>query len=101
MTAKNDFSEAEVELFLDKIKEITPFPKLRDLSKILKPNFTLDKINAILKYLERSNLIIIDLDGNIVWIKENNLKEDMTISESAKFSKDFLNYFNSNKINKK
>lgn len=100
MIAKNDFSEAEVELFLTKIKEITPFPKIRDLSKILKDHFTLDKINAILKYLERSNLIIVDLDGNITWIKENNLKDNITIYESAKFSEDFLNYFNKKKTNK-
>ncbi|MGN6348918.1 MAG: hypothetical protein ACTHL3_00895 [Candidatus Nitrosocosmicus sp.] len=41
------------------------------------------------------------MDGNIVWIKENNLKEEMTISESAKFSDDFMNYLNGNKISKK
>ncbi len=78
---------------MHKIKEIKPFPKLRDLGKILKPQLTLDKINAILRYLERSNLIIIDLDGNIVWIKENNLKEDFSLIDSGKLSKDFLEYF--------
>ena len=53
----------------------------------------MDKINAILKYLERSNQIIIDLDGNIVWIKENNLKSDLSLQESGNFSEDFLKYF--------
>lgn len=70
---------------------------MRDLGKILKPQLTLDKINAILKYLERSNLIIIDLDGNIVWIRENNLKDDFSLLESGKFSDDFLKYFGNNK----
>lgn len=93
MSASNDFSQTDVELFVSKIKEIAPFPKLRDVAKILKPYFTLDKINAILKYLERSNQIIIDLDGNIVWIKENNLKSSLSLQESGKFSEDFLKYF--------
>ena len=84
---------------MHKIKEIKPFPKLRDLGKILKPQLNLEKINAILKYLERSNHIIIDLDGNIVWIKENNLKEDISLIESGKFSKDFLEYFGKRKNN--
>ncbi len=97
LSASNDFAESDVEFFLKKIKEIKPFPKLRDLGKILKPQLTLDKINAILKYLERSNLIIIDLDGNIVWIKESNQKEDFSLIESGKFSKDFLEYFSKEK----
>ncbi|MBA3750476.1 MAG: hypothetical protein H0X03_06225, partial [Nitrosopumilus sp.] len=93
MSASNDFSESDVVFFLNKIKEIKPFPKLRDLRKILTPQLTLDKINAILKYLERSNRIIIDLDGNIVWIKEDNLKEDSNLLETGKFSENFLKYF--------
>lgn len=93
MSVSNDFSDADIEIFLSKIKEITPFPKLRDVAKILKPYFTLDKINTILKYLERSNQIIIDLDGNIVWVKENNLKTNLSLQESGKFSEDFLKYF--------
>ena len=97
MSASNDFSDSDVEFFLNKIKEVKPFPKLRDLGKILKPQLTLDKINAILKYLERSNLIIIDLDGNIVWIRENNLKDDFSLLESGKFSDDFLKYFGNSK----
>ena len=89
MSASNDFSEYDVELFLSKIKEVTPFPKLREVAKILKPYFTLDKINAILKYLERSNQIIIDLDGNIVWIKENNLKSNLVYKNQESFQRTF------------
>jgi hypothetical protein len=57
----------------------------------------LDKINAILKYLERSKLIIIDLDGNIVWIKEKNLTENSNLMDVGKFSNDFLEYFGNSK----
>ena len=93
MSASNDFSESDVEYFLNIIKEVPQFPKLRDLRKILSPRLTLDKINAILRYLERSNLIIIDLDGNIVWIKENNLKEELSLRDTGKLSKEFLEHF--------
>ncbi|MBA3977633.1 MAG: hypothetical protein H0X50_05510 [Nitrosopumilus sp.] len=57
----------------------------------------MDKINAILKYLERSKLIIIDLDGNIVWIKEKNLTENSNLMDVGKFSNDFLEYFGDSK----
>lgn len=66
---------------------------MRDLKGLLSPTLSLDKINAILKYLERSNGIIVDLDGNIVWIKENNLKQDTELSETANFSKEFVERF--------
>ncbi len=66
---------------------------MRDLRGLLTPTLSLDKINAILKYLQRSNRLIVDLDGNIVWIKENNSKENSDLSETANFSKDFLERF--------
>ncbi|HYF99543.1 MAG TPA: hypothetical protein VD815_05590 [Candidatus Saccharimonadales bacterium] len=66
---------------------------MRDLRGLLAPTLSLDKINAILKYLQRSNRLIIDLDGNIVWIKENNLKENSKFSETANFSKEFVERF--------
>ncbi len=87
------YTEAEVDYFINTIKNVKPFPKLRDLKKILSPTLSLDKINAILKYLERSKLIIIDLDGNIVWIRNNNMKEDSNLSETANFSKEFIEHF--------
>ena len=87
------YTEAEVDYFIDTIKNVKPFPKLRDLKKLLSPTLSLDKINAILKYLERSKQIIIDLDGNIVWIRNNNMKEDSNLSETANFSKEFIEHF--------
>lgn len=93
MDALNVYSEAEVDYFVDTIKNVKPFPKLRDLRKLLSPVLSLDKINAILKYLERSKQIIVDLDGNIVWIKDANVKGVSNLSETANFSKEFLEHF--------
>ncbi|HKO65762.1 MAG TPA: hypothetical protein VJU13_11220 [Candidatus Nitrosocosmicus sp.] len=93
MDALNVYSEAEVDYFVNTIKNVKPFPKLRDLRKLLSPVLSLDKINAILKYLERSKQIIVDLEGNIVWIKDANVKEDSNLSETANFSKEFLEHF--------
>jgi hypothetical protein len=93
LDALNVYSEAEVDYFVNTIKNVKPFPKLRDLRKLLSPVLSLDKINAILKYLERSKQIIVDLEGNIVWIKDANVKEDSNLSETANFSKEFLEHF--------
>ncbi len=87
------YTDADVNYFIDMIKDVKPFPKLRDLRKLLSPTLSLDKINAILKYLERSKLILVDLDGNIVWIKNSNVKETANLSETANFSKEFLEHF--------
>ena len=93
MDALNVYTEAEVDYFVDTIKDVKPFPKLRDLRKLLSPVLSLDKINAILKYLERSKQIIVDLEGKIVWIKDANVKEDSNLSETANFSKEFIEHF--------
>lgn len=91
--ALNEFTESDVEYFIDKIKDVKPFPKMRDLKRLLNPALSLDKINAILKYLERSKGIIVDLDGNIIWIKEKNLKQESELSETANFSEEFVERF--------
>jgi hypothetical protein len=93
LDALNVYSEAEVDYFVNTIKNVKPFPKLRDLRKLLSPVLSLDKINSILKYLERSKQIIVDLEGNIVWIKDANVKEDSNLSETANFSKEFIEHF--------
>ena len=50
------------------------------------------KIKAILRYLERSKSLEIDLDGNIIWIHEKKANQSI-LGDVAIFSKDFLNYF--------
>lgn len=76
------------------------YPKIRDLQKLLKPRLDLFKINAILRYLERSKRLETDLDGNIIWIREdsNNVNQ-LRLAERADLSKEFLDFF-SKKANK-
>jgi hypothetical protein len=59
---------------------------------LLRPSLDLVKINAILRYLERSKSLEIDLDGNIIWIREEKANQS-TLADVANISKDFLNYF--------
>jgi hypothetical protein len=48
----------------------------------------------ILRYLERSNRLETDLDGNIIWIREdNNNTNQLSLAEGANISKEFLDFF--------
>jgi hypothetical protein len=60
---------------------------------LLAPKLSLSKINAILKFLERSKRIIVDLDGNIVWFKENDIDQEYQLHQVADFSKDFTDRY--------
>ena len=61
---------------------------------MLRPSLDPVKINAILRYLERSKSLEVDLDGNIIWIREEEGKPNQsTLADVANISKDFLNYF--------
>jgi hypothetical protein len=73
------------------------YPKVRDLNSIMKNKLSETKTNAILRYLERSKKIEIDLDGNIIWMsgQENN---QTSIAEKASFSSDFINHLESRYI---
>jgi hypothetical protein len=52
------------------------------------------KINTILKYLERSGRLQIDLDGNIIWIRSDKEAIDhISFAEAANISDDFKKYF--------
>jgi hypothetical protein len=70
------------------------YPKIRDLQKLLMHRLDLFKINTILRYLERAKRLETDLDGNIIWIREesNNAKQ-LSLAERADLSKEFLNFF--------
>jgi hypothetical protein len=60
---------------------------------LLRPSLDPVKINAILRYLERSKSLEVDLDGNIIWIREEEKPNQSTLADIANISKDFLNYF--------
>jgi hypothetical protein len=63
---------------------------------LLRPSLDLVKINAILRYLERSKSLEIDLDGNIIWIREERSNQS-TFADVAKISEDFQKYFSTTK----
>lgn len=76
------------------------YPKVRDLQKLLHPTLNSVKINAILRYLERSRKLEIDLDGNIIWIRQDKDEaNELSLAEVANISKDFLNYFSTKNRN--
>jgi hypothetical protein len=90
--ASNNISEREIGIFINSIKNVDGYPKIRDLQKIV-PSLNLVKIHTILKYLERSNRLIVDNDGYIIWIKEDNFnKFSNSLSDVANISKDFAEY---------
>jgi hypothetical protein len=52
------------------------------------------KINTILRYLERSKRLQIDLDGNIIWISRDKEEvNQISFAEAANISDEFLKYF--------
>ncbi|MFY9796539.1 MAG: hypothetical protein WAK17_14060 [Candidatus Nitrosopolaris sp.] len=70
------------------------------MRKLLHPTLNSVKINTILRYLERSKRLEIDLDGNIIWIRqEKDEADELSLAEVANISKDFLNYFSTKNRN--
>lgn len=48
----------------------------------------------ILRYLERAKRLETDLDGNIIWIREDNSSANkLSLAERAELSKEFLDFF--------
>lgn len=51
------------------------------------------KINTVLRYLERSKRLEIDLDGNIIWTRQDSDNNQLSLAERANMSKEFLDFF--------
>jgi hypothetical protein len=69
------------------------YPRVRDLGKILGPRLNLYKIDRILRYLERSERLQIDIDGNIIWIREDSKSNNLlSLRERASLSNGFIDY---------
>lgn len=96
-TTAYQITEAEVELFLKTLQDITPYPKIRDLNKVFKNKLSPLKVNIILRYLERSKTVELDLDGNVIWIREHE-NNQVDLCERATFSSAFIEYIKTNKI---
>jgi hypothetical protein len=71
---------------LKAIRNFDGYPKLRDLRKVL-PSLTPVQINVIAHYLERSGAIVIDSDGYITWMRNEELGQ-LTLGEVANMSSD-------------
>lgn len=76
---------------------ITPYPKIRDLNKVFKNKLSPLKVNIILRYLERSKTVEIDLDGNVIWIREHE-NNQIDVCDRATFSSAFIKYIKARKI---
>ena len=82
----NEVSEDDINAFLKAIRNFDGYPKLRDLRKVL-PFLTSVQINVIAHYLERSGAIVIDSDGYITWMRNEELGQ-LTLGEVATMSSD-------------
>jgi hypothetical protein len=72
---------------LQAIRDFDGYPKLKDLRMML-PSLTPVQINAIVHYLDRSGVIVIDTDGYIIWMRKEGLGQQLTLGEVAEISSD-------------
>lgn len=93
---ENEISEDDISFFLASIKNASGYPKVRDLQKLLRPRLSIVKINSILRYLEKSKTLETDLDGNIIWVREES--HDLSLAEVANISQEFLGYISKEEI---
>jgi hypothetical protein len=94
----NEISDSEVKIFVEALQNIgLPYPKVRNLNSILKNKLNEAKINPILRYLERSRKVEIDLDGNIIWMSGQEVNQ-ANLAEKASFSSDFVDHLKSRRI---
>ena len=89
----NEITEDDLNFFLTIIKSYNGYPKVRDLQKLLCPRLNLIKINTILRYLDKSKSLEIDLDGNIIWFRQENSNHRQSLVEVANISPEFLDRF--------
>jgi hypothetical protein len=84
--------------FITILESCNEYPKVRDLQKLLDPRLSPIKINTILRYLEKSKKLEIDLDGNIIWFQRGNTDNRVSFLESANFSPEFFKQFSTKDI---
>ena len=95
----NEISDSEVKIFVEVLQNIgLPYPKVRNLNSIFKNKLNEAKVNPILRYLERSKKLEIDLDGNIIWMSGQEINQT-SLAEKASFSSDFIDHLMSRRIN--
>ncbi|MEW6605314.1 MAG: hypothetical protein AB1351_11595 [Thermoproteota archaeon] len=89
MRAANEVSDDEINSLLQAIKDFEGYPKLTDLRK-LTPSLTPLQVNVIVRFLERSGVIIVDAEGYIVWTQKE--QEQLTLGDVAEISNDLKEY---------
>lgn len=62
------------------------------------PSLNILKINTIIRYLERSKRLVIDSDGYIIWIREEN-SDQLSLADVANIAEDFVEHLNKRGIN--
>ena len=98
MRPANEITEDDLNFFLTMLENYNGYPKVRDLQKLLAPRLNLVKINTILKHLEKSKSLEIDLDGNIIWFRRQNTDHHLSLMEVANMSPDFIERFSTKDI---
>jgi hypothetical protein len=91
--AANEIMEDELNFFVTSLQRYKGYPKVRDLQKILGPRLNLIRINTILRYLVKSKSLEIDLDGNIIWFRQEKTDRHLSFMEAANISKEVLQHF--------
>jgi hypothetical protein len=94
----NEITDEDINHFITTLRKVEgSYPRVRDLGKILRPRLNLFKINRILRYLESSERLQTDVDGNIIWIREDNKSTNLLcLRERANLSEGFIEYLSKN-----
>jgi hypothetical protein len=93
----NEITEQEVENFLSAIRNFDGYPRLRDLGRLL-PSMSDYKINVVLRFLERSKMIIVDNDGFITWVRKDR-PDDLTLGDVANIDEELKAFLSKNNEN--
>ena len=73
-----------VEMIEDAIKKAKTYPSINQLSRSLPRQVQHSIIKEALRYLEKSNKIMFDKDGSIIWIFADNPKLKKLLAESVR-----------------
>ncbi len=76
---------------LEAIRGFRGYPRLREIASLV-PALKPYKLNVVIRFLERSGIILIDSDGYIVWSRGEQ-SEMPSFSDVAELSPEFRKLF--------
>jgi hypothetical protein len=76
---------ATIQMVTATIKEAKEYPSKYQLWRSLPKGMAYGKLEEVLKYLESTNQIMIDKDGEIIWILADNPKLKKLLAETKPF----------------